>query len=471
MATSSSDESSTAPKDFHLSSSVDSGSRLSPYHYRCQLCNNFRKKFYCKDCIQNGDFVGSSSHYTERFAEKQLRLLKLKSLRRAVEERCCEYLSKKQRIDDVHTKIRQYSERISLLKLLLQDAKDKQDKNKSRLKFLVNEVKASNIRLPKYDDRVEKLERYVIQKLEKVEESRSLLADEKAKLKKLARNRVHQLIEFIFPICQLQPSKSEVESSGELDTVSALAEATRTAYVKGRWVFTDSSGELHHSIVAPTLPGSGDYSAYNLWIAENKDGVPGAGTSSVVDHNPAFNVTAALTYTTQLVNILAFYLDVRLPYKMVYSDFCGNDMNEQQFARRVARLNANVLQLCFSQSVCPEVLHAPRTLHNILQLLNTEVGDLGRLGPIETDPELARSLEDQLAKDLETSEDSGSEDGDTLPYEWEAVPHVQCPEAAAGSATLQSQQMTATQTTSMAGGLVTSAAASIASFWRGWTGK
>lgn len=58
---------------------------------------------------------------------------------------------------------------------------------------------------------------------------------------------------------------SEVESSGELDTVSALAEATRTAYVKGRWVFTDSSGELHHSIVAPTLPGSGDYSAYNLW--------------------------------------------------------------------------------------------------------------------------------------------------------------------------------------------------------------
>lgn len=67
-------------------------------------------------------------------------------------------------------------------------------------------------------------------------------------------------VEFmLFIVC------SEVESSGELDTVSALAEATRTAYVKGRWVYTDSTGELHHSIVAPTLPGSGDYSAYNLW--------------------------------------------------------------------------------------------------------------------------------------------------------------------------------------------------------------
>lgn len=260
---------------------------------------------------------------------------------------------------------------------------------------------------------------------------------------------------------------SEVELSSEFDTVSALAEATRTAYVRGRWVFTDSSGELHHSIVAPTLPGSGDYSAYNLWVAENKDGVPGGSTSSVIDNNPAFNITAALTYTTQLVNILAFYLDVRLPYKMIYSDFCSSDMNEQQFSRRVARLNANILHLCFTQSVRLDVLHPARTLHNILQLLNTEVGDLGRLGPIETEPQLATSLEEQLSRDLETSEDSDSEEGDTLPIEWEAVPHVQCPEAPAGSVTMQSQQMTFTQTTSMAGGLVTS----LASIWRGWTGK
>lgn len=470
MATSSSDESSTAPKDFHLSSSVDSGSRLSPYHHKCQFCSNFRKKFYCKDCIQNGDFINSAVSYSERFADKQMRLLRLKSLRRVVEDRCCEYLSKKQKIDDANNNVRQYTERVRLLRILLQEAKDRQDDSKKQLRHLATEVKTYNNRLPKYDDRVEKLERYVSQKAEKVEEKRRLLSTEREKLKKLARSRVKQLIEYIFPITQLQPSRLEVETSGELDTVSALAEATRTAYVKGRWVYTDNSGELQHSIVAPTLPGSGDYSAYNLWVAENKDGVPGANASPVIDHNPAYNITAALTYTTQLVNILAFYLDVRLPYKMTYSDFCGSDMDEQQFARRVARLNANVLQLCFSQSVCPDVLHPARTLNNILQLLNTDVSDLGRLGPIETEPELARSLENHLSKDLEASEDSDSEEGDTLPYEWEAVPHVQCPEVPAGS-TLQSQQMTTTQTTSMAGGLVTSAAASLASIWRGWTGK
>jgi hypothetical protein len=49
------------------------------------------------------------------------------------------------------------------------------------------------------------------------------------------------------------------------DTVTALADATRTAYIRGRWVFTDSSGQLQHCIVSPSLPDSGDYSAYNVW--------------------------------------------------------------------------------------------------------------------------------------------------------------------------------------------------------------
>lgn len=41
---------------------------------------------------------------------------------------------------------------------------------------------------------------------------------------------------------------------------------------------------------------------------------------------------------------------------------------------------------------------------------------------MEVDPVLAKSLEDQLAHDLDLGEDCGSDDeSDTLPYEWEAV--------------------------------------------------
>lgn len=46
-----------------------------------------------------------------------------------------------------------------------------------------------------------------------------------------------------------------------------------------------------------------------------------------------------------------------------------------------------------------------------------------RVGPVEVEPVVARSLEDQLRVNLDTSsDDSGSEeDSDHLPLEWEAV--------------------------------------------------
>lgn len=54
---------------------------------------------------------------------------------------------------------------------------------------------------------------------------------------------------------------------GNTDVVTcALADASGTSYVRGRWISdSENSLESHHRIVAPTLPGSGDYSAYSLW--------------------------------------------------------------------------------------------------------------------------------------------------------------------------------------------------------------
>lgn len=48
-------------------------------------------------------------------------------------------------------------------------------------------------------------------------------------------------------------------------TVSLLADARRTAYIKGRWVFTDSGYEQQYRVVVPTLPGSGDYSLASMF--------------------------------------------------------------------------------------------------------------------------------------------------------------------------------------------------------------
>lgn len=60
---------------------------------------------------------------------------------------------------------------------------------------------------------------------------------------------------------------SNEEESGHSDVVTcALADASGTSYVRGKWINdTENSLEVQHRIVAPTLPGSGDYNAYLLW--------------------------------------------------------------------------------------------------------------------------------------------------------------------------------------------------------------
>nr|XP_012154073.1 PREDICTED: beclin 1-associated autophagy-related key regulator isoform X6 [Megachile rotundata] len=425
----------TAPADFQLSSELeDVSSRLSVNLLKCPLCHNSRRIFYCRQCIQNGDFIHSTSVYSERFADKQLRLLRLKAARAQLEEKCMKAL----------------------------------EKHKQRDKLLA-------LRLPRHEERVEELHRYVNGLRAKQEKQKQAVDRKRQQLKKVIRTATKQLIQYIFPLSKVQPNRSlcssEEDASSDVVTC-ALADASGTSYVRGRWVNdTDNALEVQHRIVAPTLPGTGDYSAYSLWVAANKDGVPGANKETAM-HNPAYNISAALTYATQLVNIIAYYVNVRLPYKLAYGEFCGNEMSDQKFARKVARLNSNVLHLCFTQNTNITVLHPMHTLQNLMHLLNTEISDLGRIGPMEVDPNIVAQLHSHLIPDLENSDDSASdEEEDAFNWEWEAVPNVACPEMAVPiPGAMISQQSSSMQVNqSVAGGLVTSAAASIASIWRGWT--
>lgn len=52
-------ENSVVTKDFHLSSSSDTGHRLSPNTQKCPLCGKLKLIFYCKECIHNGLFTKS----------------------------------------------------------------------------------------------------------------------------------------------------------------------------------------------------------------------------------------------------------------------------------------------------------------------------------------------------------------------------------------------------------------------------
>lgn len=45
---------------------VDDNFRFHRTTKRCELCNKLRKTFYCKNCVKNGDFIHSTSHFSER---------------------------------------------------------------------------------------------------------------------------------------------------------------------------------------------------------------------------------------------------------------------------------------------------------------------------------------------------------------------------------------------------------------------
>lgn len=324
----------------------------------------------------------------------------------------------------------------------------------------------------------------MITKSEENKKRRETFSKNEIELRLIVRESIQKLIKYIFPIKKII-GKIDTQNAYEISELERdLAEATRNISSRERLGFgQDSQNDVQHIIVAPYLPGNGDYSDYVDWVINNKDGVPAsAGTNSdvVAKPNPAIRISAALTYTAQLIQVLSFYLDVRLPFKTIYSEFCSSMMTEQQLTRRVARLNTNILYLCYTQRVKLSDIHPAHTLDNILQLLDIEKNELGRLGPYDpNDSTISKTLEKQLVEELEYGDETDSEDENNFPHEWENVSHNVLAAAAAGSGAggthgdnfnqIHHQQNFNPQATSMAGGLYNSAAASIASMWRGWT--
>lgn len=86
----------------------------------------------------------------------------------------------------------------------------------------------------------------------------------------------------------------------------------------------------------------------------------------------------ALSHATQLSQLLAFFLGVRLPKRLNYLDFIRTDLDTRRFSAKIGRLHANVLYLCTSQGVAPVHLRHANPLARLLTLLEPNICDLGR---------------------------------------------------------------------------------------------
>lgn len=225
-----------------------------------------------------------------RFGDKQLKYKNLKSVHRAQQATCLRLLHSRKLAEDLQFAIKQKKENIKLLKKLINERSAGTKQIADKCETLRHENAKIRRQIPQYVKTCQQFADFI----EKTEERNAKQIEERTKLfeevKQCRIQNIQKLIKFIFPLSQRiskgesaisansSPKSSPTESNvigvdgrttgtGDVnaidrgtivsaETMNALAEATHTTYIRGRWVLQDSRGELQHVIVAPSLPGN-----------------------------------------------------------------------------------------------------------------------------------------------------------------------------------------------------------------------
>ncbi|XP_038075145.1 beclin 1-associated autophagy-related key regulator-like [Patiria miniata] len=480
---------------------------------RCPLCERTKKPFTCQKCVEKGDFVHSNScgfgKNSERFSDKLHRLHHLRKERLDIFEKVSKKLDRAVSIAAKKWEISMLKDRLELMQKALEESKERCLADKA----------SKTSQSAKIKDKVTTARNHMI-KLERttkcIDHGKTVLGSRQAelagcekRLSELRRSNVNQLTTYIFTINEIhtgdsRPADAEEESDR---LVADLAEARQLSYVQGRWIETENSHEVQYSLVHPSavcVPANGDYTAYSAWVAAKENANQGTDTQLDLS-NPGKVLSGALCHTAQLVSLLTYYLGIVLPKKCPFSVFCGEQLSSHDFYKAVDKLNTNVLYLCFSQNVDIECLHPHYTVRNLLALLSPSNVQLGRNGPIDmTDVHadlllsVPRTSHISLTSESESASESLShlmdEDSDTSgDLEWENVLDSQVPTLTGNPSTATSplpesvasfqqdgseddgaqlgETVTEGSPAGAAGGLMSSAAASVVSFWRAATSQ
>lgn len=461
--------------------SVDDAEGLYVAVERCPLCNTARRRLTCARCIQAGDFVYFDGRNPERYTEKLERLKLLREEKEQLQQRVITAMGKKVQGDQLKWKTMSCKMKIEQLKEAICGGNEEVKSGQELLLRSQEESQRLQRRASRHQEKRDKIDRHNRRLGELLEKRGRELQARLDHLGEVRRGHILELTTHIFPTQEdKQGSRDPADVAAECDlaltssTVSELAEARRTTYLSGRWIWDDQNGETSISITGPpvTLPSNGDCSAYYTWVEEKS-----TNQGPELDHiNPAHTISAALCYATQLVNILSHILDVNLPKKLCNSEFCGDNLSRYRFTRALTKLNTNILHLCFSQHVDSELLHPHHTLRNIMFLVSPDNRNLGRTGPFEVSADLEDSMEFVEPEAAGPAEESGEEavtDEETdLGTDWETVPSPRfCDIPSQPMDLSQSTAMQVSQPGANAGGMISSAAASVTSWFRAYTGQ
>lgn len=390
---SSSSESSTAPMDFNVCHSLEN-SLQSPPARRCQICRQMRRYFTCADCVRVGDISHSSATFKESFSTKKMKL----SDREREKHRYAALIEERSQPHRLRAEIRQYimlaRQRVETRTHLIERYRSdihvaRIDINETRKKS--REIREKRGTLPGRKDicihETAKLRN-------QIDEARLKLKNVSADIVEKVREHVQDLRTSIFPITEIRSSNPN-RGAEQKREVAELEEAYCTIYVRGKWVFSNRSIDESYQIVAPTLPANGNYGILTDWVQQRQDQTPVARSDS---QEYAFEIAAGLMHLTQMIRELAFFLDLRLPYVMCFSEFSAESLDEDGLANKIARLNGNVVYMCASQNVDATMIQSRQTVRNVLNILDHS--DFPNIQGFVNNSTLTQSIEETFANHL-----------------------------------------------------------------------
>lgn len=247
-------------------------------------------------------------------------------------------IRKRKSSEDIRFEIKRHQEHVRVLQELIATKRTCIQNLSEQCQEIIKANSEKRKTLPKYPIKVKELEDYVLDRLEKINKLKERHLALLQTLQKQTCASIQQVVQYIFPIQEIILKEESLHfansaedhlniqgtssnSSTESDTIAALADAKNTSYIRGKWVLHGIGiSEMQYRIVAPSLPANGDYTAYLNWLKDNKDDMMKTTSSNEVSPSrvSAFRIVGALTYTTQLTQLLSYYLNVRLPFKVVY---------------------------------------------------------------------------------------------------------------------------------------------------------
>ena len=306
-------------------------------------------QFYCPECVIGGDFVHSNSCLCERFCEKQLRFFSLQRDISSSKEEISALANKKWTVGQLKENIKVTKTKIKYLRHVIKQNVERKVQNSELLQRYKESNRKRQERLPSFEDKAVRMNKFVDNFVSDMRGLKEKEMGSQLDVRRIQADWILQLHDFIFPVEHVEADPWPQEAGGH-DTsdrmmMECLADAMRTSYISGRWVnsdYRDTGGEQYQIV-----------------------------SGQVAQDHSQHNIAAAHTLAAQFTQLAAGILQLPLPVKLSWADLGVIETSEARLARKVSKLNVNMIRLCLDCGVDVRMIRPTQCLHNLYNIVQT----------------------------------------------------------------------------------------------------